>query len=73
MPRSALTCLYLFVEFIAGPECVHNRVLVVRRMEVKQVHTVSLQPLQGGLQLGAQALWRQSLSFPGVGLGSYAD
>lgn len=65
-----LRSLYLFVEFVTGPECIQNGVLVVRCVEVKQVDVVCLQPLQGGLQLGAHALWLQSLSIPGVGLGS---
>lgn len=71
-------CLYipwsanLFVEVIAGSESILDRVLVVRGMEIEKVHTVCPQPLKGGFQLGAHALWLQRLSIPGIGLGSYA-
>lgn len=71
-------CLYipwsanLFVEVIAGPESILDGVLVIRGMEVEKVHTVCPQPLKGGFQLGAHALWLQRLSIPGIGLGSYA-
>lgn len=68
--KRSLRSLYLFVEFVTGPECIQDRVLVVRCVEIKQVDAVCFQPLQGGLQLGAHALWLQSLPIPGVGLGS---
>lgn len=41
----------LFVEFIAGPQSVLDGVLVVRGMEVENIHAISLQPLKGGFQL----------------------
>lgn len=71
------TCLSrsanLFVELVAGPQSVLDGVLVVGGVEVEQVHAVGPQPLKGGFQLGAHALWRQRLPVPGVGLGGYAD
>lgn len=68
-------CLWspnLFVEFIAGPQGILDGVLVVRGMEVEEVHTIGLQPLKGCFQLGTYTLWLQRLPIPGVGLGSNA-
>lgn len=65
--------LYLFVEFVAGPEGILDGVLVVRGMEVEKIHTIGPQPLKGGLQLRAHTLRLQRLPVPGVGLGSDAD
>ncbi|KAG7244761.1 hypothetical protein INR49_029780 [Caranx melampygus] len=55
-----------------GPQGILDGVLVVRGMEVEEVHTIGLQPLKGGFQLGAHTLWLQRLPIPGVGLGSNA-
>lgn len=63
---------YLFVELVAGPQSVLDGVLVVGRMEVEEVDTICVKPLQGGLQLCAHALWPQGLAIPGIGLGGQA-
>lgn len=65
-------CLCLFVELVAGPQSILDGILVVRGVEVEKVDTIGPQPLQGGVQLCAHALWLQSLPIPGIGLGSYA-
>lgn len=61
------------MQLAAGQQRVLDGGLVVWGVQVEQVHAVGLQPLEGGLQLGADALGRQGLPVPGVGLRRYGD
>lgn len=62
---------YLFVQLIAGTQGLLHRGPVVRSVEVEELHTFPLQPLQGCVQLGAHALRLQRLPIPWVGLGGH--
>lgn len=63
--------LYFFVQLIAGTQRLLHRCPMVRSMEVEELHTRPLQPLQGRVQLRSHALGLQRLPIPGVGLGGH--
>lgn len=65
------SALYLFVQLIAGTQSLLHRGPVVGSVEVEELHTLPLQPLQGRVQLGAHALRLQRLPIPRVGLGGH--
>lgn len=57
---------HLLMEPVAGLECVLDGVLVVRRVQVKDVHTLCAQPLQRRVQLIHHTLRSQCFPLPGV-------
>lgn len=65
------SALHLFVQLVAGTQGFLHRGAVVRSVEVEELHTLPLQPLQGRVQLGAHALRLQRLPIPRVGLGGH--
>lgn len=59
----------LLVQLIASAQRVFHWVVVVRGVQVEDIHALGAQPLQGGVQLGAHALRFQGFTLPWVGFG----
>ena len=60
------------MELVTGSQCILDGVLVVRGMEVEEVHAVCFESLQGGFKLVTQALRLKCFPTPGVRLGGQA-
>ena len=61
---------HLLVQLVAGAQRLFHGGAVVRQVQVKQVDPGALQPLEGRLQLGPEAVRPQRVFFQWIGLGS---
>lgn len=60
---------HLLVQLVAGAQRLFHGGAVVWQVQVKQVHSGALQPLEGRLQLGPEAVRLQRVFFQWIGLG----